>query len=109
MNSDDQHDVEVICLHKHSPAASPDDRSLPPVDVASAVADDIVRDDVYHGDGYSVRLLSREESRRAGLEGYEPQIVARQQSTEEFLAFLDTIPAADEVASAARPTPHANL
>ncbi len=100
MNSDDQHDAEVTCLRKHSPTASPDDRSLPPVGVAPATADDIVRDDVYHGDGYSVRLLSREESRHAGLEGYEPQIVARQQSTEEFLAFLDTIPAADVDTSA---------
>jgi len=101
MNSDDQHDVEVIYLRKQSPTESP-------VGVAPAAADDIVRDDVYHGDCYSVRLLSREESRRAGLEGYELQIVARQQSTEEFLAFLDTIPATDEVASAARPAPHAN-
>ena len=81
---------------------------MPPVGVTSAEADNIVRDDVYHGDGYSVRRLSREELRRAGLEGYEPRIVARQQSTEEFLAFLDTIPAADDAASAARPTPYTN-
>jgi len=65
-------------------------------------------DTTFHGDGYSVRRLSREESRRAGLEGYEPQIVARQQSTDEFLAFLDTIPSTDDVAPAARPAPHAN-
>jgi len=94
VNSDDQHDVEVVYMHRQSPTESPADRCLPPVGVAPATAraDDIVRDDMYHGDGYSVRLLSREESRRAGLEGYEPQIVARQQSTEAFLAYLDTIP-----------------
>jgi len=100
MDGDGQHDAEVTYLSKQSPIEAPDDRSPPPVGVAPATADDIVRDGVYHGDGYSVRLLSREESRRAGLEGYEPRIVARQQSTEEFLAFLDTIPAADVDTSA---------
>ncbi len=108
MNNDEQRDVEVIYLRKQSPTDPSDDRGLPPVGTAPAAAESIVRDTVYHGDGYSVRRLSREESRRAGLEDYEPRIVACQHSTEEFLAFLDTIPSVDDVAPAARPAPPAN-
>ncbi len=69
-------------------------------------ADDDV--EVFHCDGYSVRRLSPEESRQAGLEGYEPRIIARQHSTEEFLAFLNSIPVDDDFTPAARSTSDAN-
>ncbi len=75
------------------------------VDVALAAPEPVDR---FDGDGYSIRRLSREESREAGLLGYEPQIVARQDSTEEFLTFLNSIPADDDLTLDARPTPNAN-
>lgn len=45
----------------------------------------------------TVRRLSDDEARRAGISDSDMTIVARQGNTEEFLAFLDTLPAADAV------------
>ncbi len=59
-------------------------------------------DAIFHGDGYSVRRLSREESRRAGLLGYNPQTVGPiSYSTEEFLASLAARSASDDPAPVA--------
>ena len=69
-------------MHKKSGAAS-DGR--PHEDVA---------DTSFVGDGYSLRRLSDDEARRV-LEGREG-VVARQDTTDEFLAFLMSRPAPDD-------------
>ncbi len=48
----------------------------------------------FEGDGYSIRRLSDDEARRV-LDGREG-VAAHQDSTEEFLAFLASRPAADD-------------
>ncbi len=58
-------------------------------------------EDVYHGDGYSVRRLSREESQRMGLGKNVEPVGPIYYSTEEFLAALAARPAADDPAPVA--------
>lgn len=57
-------------------------------------------EDVYHGDGYSVRRLSHEESRRMGLDKDVEPVGPIFYSTEEFLTALAARPAADDPAPA---------
>ncbi len=49
---------------------------------------------------YTVRELSPEEIRRAHVSDEDITIVARQNSSEEFLAFLDSLDVISDVSSA---------
>jgi len=62
-------------------------------------------EDVYYGDGYSVRRLSREESQRMGLDEDVEPVGPIYYSTEEFLAALAARPAADDPAPVAADDP----
>lgn len=52
-------------------------------------------DEVFHGDGYSVRRLTPDEARRRGLDAAEPSTGAIYYGDDDFQAALDVIPLTD--------------